>query len=165
MRIAKHVAPLALLCGSVLIAACSADNEVEGDSALQAAAAAVTPAPTAPTISLSQLAGKWNLRAVPESGADTTPTLVVLNATADTTGWTMTLPNQPPVPLRVRISGDTLMTESAEYESARRKGVKVTTRSMMWMQGDSMVGTTIGRYSVAGPDSVLRLRTVGKRAP
>jgi hypothetical protein len=165
MRIAKHIAPLMILCCSVILAACSADNEVEGDSALQASAAAVTPASSAPTISLGQVAGKWNLRAVPEAGTDTTATLAVLTATADTTGWTLTFPNQPPVPVRVRVSGDTLMTESAEYESARRKGVKVTTRSTMRMQGDSMVGTTIGRYNVAGPDSVIRLRTVGKRAP
>ena len=165
MRIAKHVAPIALLCGSALVAACSADHEVEGDSALQAAAAAVTPQPSAPTISLSQLAGTWNLRAVPESGTDTTPTLVTLNATSDTTGWTMTMGNQPPVPLRVRISGDTVMTESEPYESTRRKGVKVTTRGSMRLVGDSIVGTTIARYATAGPDSVLRLRTVGKRAP
>ena len=164
MRIAKHAAPLAALCSSVLFAACSSPDRVEGDSALIAAAAAVTPAPSAPAVSLSQVAGKWNLRAVPESGTDTTPTLVVLNATADTTGWTMVMGNQT-VPLRVRIAGDTIMTESAEYESTRRRGVKVTTRGSMRVMGDSMVGTTIARYASPGPDSVLRLRTVGKRAP
>ena len=164
MRTAKHVAPLAVLCSSVVIAACSGGDKVEGDSALQAAAAAVAPAPSAPTISLSQVAGKWNLRAVPESGTDTTPTNVVLTATADTTGWTMLMGTQT-VPLRVRISGDSVMTESAEYESSRRRGVKVTTRGAMRLVGDSLVGTTIARYAVAGPDSILRLRTVGKRAP
>ena len=164
MRTAKHAAPLAILCSSVLIAACSGDHKVEGDSALQAAAAAVTPAPTPPSISLQRLAGKWNLRAVPESGTDTTPTTVVLNATADTTGWTMTMGTQT-VPLRVRIVGDTILTESDEYESTRRRGVKVTTRGSMRLVGDSIVGTTIARYASPGPDSVLRLRTVGKRAP
>ena len=164
MRIAKHAVPLAALCSSVLIAACSSPDRVEGDSALQAAAAAVTPAPSAPTVSLSQVAGKWNLRAVPESGTDTTPTLVVLNATGDTTGWTMTMGTQT-VPLRVRVAGDTIMTESAEYESTRRRGVKVTTRGSMRLVGDSIVGTTIARYASPGPDSVMRFRSVGKRAP
>lgn len=164
MRIAKHAAPLAILCGSALIVACSGGDKVEGDSALEASAAAVTPPASTPTVSLSQVAGKWNLRAVPETGTDTTPTNVVLNATADTTGWTMVMGTQT-VPLRVRIAGDTIMTESAEYESTRRRGVKVTTRGSMRLVGDSIVGTTIARYGVAGPDSVLRLRTVGKRAP
>jgi hypothetical protein len=164
MRIAKHVAPLAILWSSVLVAACSGGDKVEGDSALQAAAAAVTPAPSTPAVSLSQVAGKWNLRAVPENGTDTSTTLVVLNATADTTGWTMVMGTQT-VPLRVRIAGDTIMTESAEYESTRRRGVKVTTRGAMRLVGDSIVGTTIARYGVAGPDSVITFRTVGKRAP
>ena len=163
MRIAKHVASVALL-GSSLVACSSPDDKAEGDSALEAAAAAVTPPASAPTISLSQVAGKWNLRAVPESGTDTSATNVVLNATADTTGWTMVMGTQT-VPLRVRIAGDTILTESEEYESTRRKGVKVTTRGSMRLVGDSIVGTTTARYSVAGPDSVLRLRTVGKRAP
>lgn len=164
MRIVKQAAPLALLCSSVLIAACTGDHEVEGDSALVAAAEAVTPSPTAPTISLSQVAGTWNLRAVPESGTDTTATQAVLTATSDTTGWTMKIGNGPAVPLTVRVAGDTIMTESAEYESARRRGVKVTSRSAMRLVGDSLVGTTIARYASAGPDSVLTMRTTGKRA-
>ena len=164
MRIVKHAASIAFIGSSFLIGACSSSDRAEGDSALEAAAAAVTPAASTPTISLSQLAGRWNLRAVPEAGTDTTPTNVVLNATADTTGWTMVMGTQT-VPLQVRVVGDTILTESAEYESTRRQGVKVTTRGSMRLVGDSIVGTTIARYSVAGPDSVMRLRTVGKRAP
>ncbi len=163
MRIAKHAAPLAILVGSVLTVACTGDNDVEGDSALIAAAQAVAPTATPPTISLSQVAGTWNLRAVPESGTDTTPTTVVLTATGDTTGWTMTMGNSPAVPLHVRVAGDTIMTESDEYESTRRQGVKVTSRSAVRLVGDSLVGTTIARYSTAGPDSVLRMRVTGKR--
>lgn len=165
MRKVKHAASLAILCGSALIVACTGDHQVEGDSALVAAAEAVTPAPSTPAISLSQVAGKWNLRAVPESGTDTTPTLVVLTATADTTGWTMKIGNAPAVPLHVRVSGDSIMTESEPYESTRRRGVRVTTRGAMRLVGDSLVGTTIARYATAGPDSVLTMRTTGKRAP
>jgi len=165
MRFARHTAILAVTFGTVLTAACNSGDGTPGDSALTAAAEAVTPRPATPTISLSQVAGKWNLRAVPESGTDTTPTNAVLTATSDTTGWTMTIGNAPPVPLRVRVNGDTIMTESAEYESSRRRGVKVTTRGMMRLVGDSLVGTTIARYATPGPDSVMHLRSVGKRAP
>ena len=165
MRLARHIAVLAATFGTVFTTACTSGDDTPGDSALTAAAEAVTPAPATPTISLSQLAGRWNLRAVPESGTDTTPTNAVLTATSDTTGWTMTIGNSAPVPLRVRVNGDTIMTESAEYESTRRRGVKVTTRGAMRLVGDSLVGTTIARYGTPGPDSVMHLRTIGKRAP
>lgn len=165
MRIVKQIAVLAATFGTVLTAGCTSGDDTPGDSALTAAAEAVSPAPAAPTISLSRLAGKWNLRAVPESGTDTTPTNAVLTATSDTAGWTMTIGTAAPVRLRVRVVGDTIMTESDEYESTRRRGVKVTTRGTMRLVGDSLVGTTIARYGTPGPDSVMRFRSVARRAP
>ena len=38
-------------------------------------------------------------------------------------------------------------------------------RDAMRLVGDSLVGTTIARYASAGPDSVMNMRTTGKRAP
>ncbi len=167
MRTSMHLAPLAVTCAIILAACASGDKAAEDSAAAAATATAASDSANRrpANISLAQLAGKWNLRAVPESGSDTTPTLVVLTATADTTGWTMTMPNQPPVPLTVRVSGDSVTTQSAPYQSTRRKGMKVTTQGTMRMQGDSLVGMTIARYTTTGPDSVLRLRSVGKRAP
>ena len=167
MSAARQVTPLAALLCTVVITACAGGGDGAADSAHDSASgtapAASSASGTAP--SLSQMAGKWNLRAVPESGADTTPTNVVLTATADTTGWTMTFPGQPPVPLKVRVSGDSIVTESEPYNSTRRAGVKVRTTGSMRMQGDSIYGITIARYEGAGADSVLRMRTTGKRAP
>lgn len=119
------------------------------------------------TISLADVAGKWNMRAVPEGGGDTTPTTLVLTATADTTGWSIAFPNRSqPVPLRVvAVAGDSIVTETGPYESARRKGVQVRTRGVMRREGDRLVGSTVSRYQTTGADSVLRLRTEATRAP
>jgi hypothetical protein len=124
------------------------------------------PAPTA-TISLADVAGRWNVTSAPESGADTTTTRYVLNAMSDTAGWTITFPNRPqPVAVRVvSVDGDSIMTEAGPFESVRRKGVQVTSRTVFRRDGDRLVGSTRARYASTGADTVLVLRLEGTRAP
>jgi hypothetical protein len=105
------------------------------------------------------------VRAVPESGKDTTPTNYVLTATADTTGWLISFPSGVKVPVHVTISGDSVLGKTGTYPSQRRKGVKVMTENVMRMQGGKLVGVTTAHYQKAGPDSVLRLRTEGTKMP
>ena len=87
---------VAIACSTtLLLAGCSKSDQAAKDSAAAAAAAAAAPAPApAPPppapFSLTEAAGKWQVRAVPESGTDTTSTNYVLTATADTTGWFIT---------------------------------------------------------------------------
>ena len=164
MSTAKQIASLAVACCAAL-AACTSGDDTAADSPAAATAGSDTANRPAATLSLSQLAGTWNMRSVPESGADTTTTLSVIRATADTTGWTQTLPGRQPLPVRIRVSGDSLTTQTGPYESVRRRGVQVTTRGVYRLQGDSLVGVSIARYATTGADSVLRLRSVGKRAP
>jgi len=116
-------------------------------------------------LAAADIAGKWNMRAVPFSG-DTTPTTFVLTATGENDGWTLTFPGRPePVPTRIRFDADSIVTETGPYESVRRKGVQVRTKGVMRLEGDTLVGTTIARYTTQGADSVLMLRTSGVRAP
>lgn len=151
----------ALCCCAAVLAACGKPDTEAADTTAADTTAAAAPAP----LSLSQVAGRWNVRSVPETG-DTTPTISVLNATADTTGWTLTFPNRRPIPTRVvAVGGDSVLTETGPYESARRKGVRVTTRIAWRLEGDRLVGTTVARYVTTGPDSVLLLRSEGTRAP
>ena len=153
-----------LCCCAALLAACGKRDTGAADTVADTVAAAPATAAPAP-LSLSDLAGRWNVRAVPETG-DTTPTTFVLNATADTTGWTMTFPGRRPIQTRVvAVGGDSVLTETGPYESARRKGVRVTTRVAWRLEGDRLVGTSTARYVTTGPDSVLRLRSEGTRAP
>jgi hypothetical protein len=158
MSVVRHVVPLAALCCAVLAACASGDQAADS--------AAVTPdaaTPAAP-ISLAQVAGRWNVRAIPESGTDTTPTMSVLVATPDTTGWTVAVAGGAAQPARVRVSGDSVIVEFGPSPSTRRPGATVTTTSVSRLQGDSLVGTSTSRYST-GADSVVRFRTTATRVP
>ena len=114
-------------------------------------------------LAASDIAGRWNMTAIPFSG-DTTPTRFVLTATGNTDDWTLTFPGRPPVPTRIRFDADSIITEAGPYESVRRKGVQVRTKGVMRLDGDSLVGTSVARYTTQGADSVLHLRTSGTRA-
>jgi len=161
---------VAIACSTTLfLAGCAKSDQAAKDSAAAAAAAAAAapaPAPAPPPpFSLTEAAGKWQLRAVPESGTDTTSTNYVLTATADTTGWLITFPSGVKVPLHVSVSGDSLISKTGTFASQRRKNVKVMTESSFKLQGGKLVGTTIAHYAGAGADSVLRLRTEGTKMP
>lgn len=119
---------------------------------------------TVSSATLRRVAGKWNLVARPTSGRDSTPTRVVLNAMADTTGWTMELGGKI-VPLHVRVDGDSIIATSDQYSSVRRPGVQVRTTNSYRLDGDRLVGTTVAHYLVKGADSVLVLNTTAARAP
>jgi hypothetical protein len=157
------------LSTSLMIAGCAKSEQAAKDSAAAAAAAAPAPAPTpppAPSLSPSDVAGKWNMRSVPESGKDTTPTKFVLTATADTTGWSTAFPSGVKVPQQhVTFSGDSVMTTSGVFPSQRKKGMKVTTDVVLRLQNGKLVGMTTAHYKTSRADSVLRLRTEGTKAP
>jgi hypothetical protein len=153
---------------ALLLAGCAKKDEAVKDSA--AGAAAATPAPAAapapaPALSLADVAGKWQVRSVPETGTDTSATTYVLTATADTTGWMITFPSGVKVPVHVTVSGDSVIQKTGTFASQRRKGVKVMTEGSFKLQNGKMVGTTIAHYSTAGADSVLRLHTEGTKTP
>lgn len=162
-----------LLALLVALAGCSSKDRSASDTAAavtaipdSAAGATMAATPAAPApITLGAVAGRWDMRAVPESG-DTTPTTYVLTATADSTGWMIAFPDRAPVKLRIlSVSGDSIVAESDRYQSVRRRGVQVMTRNTMRLQGDRLVGHTVAHYKTTGPDSVLQLRTEGTRRP
>ena len=153
----------ALLCAVSIIAGCAKPDAAVTDTTT-AVAAAPAMAPAAPmNISLADLAGTWNLVSVPESG-DTTPTRLVLTATADTSGWTEKFANGLTVKAHVMASGDSVVMSAGPYSSVRRKGVQVTTDGTFRKQGDQLVGETVAHYKAKGADSVLKLRVTGTRA-
>ena len=152
----------------LLSGACAKSDQAKTDSAAGAAAApaAATPTPApARTISLGDVAGKWQMRSVPESGKDTSATTYVLTATADTTGWVMAFPSGVKVPVHVMVSGDSVIEKTGTFASQRRKGMKVSTEGAFRLVDGKLVGTTVAHYAKAGADSVLRLRTEGTKAP
>jgi hypothetical protein len=145
----------------VSVIGCS-KSETPADSA----AAAATPVATAPApISLADVAGTWNVKAMNERG-DSTLVTYTLKATADTGGWTMTLADRPPQVVHVlAVAGDSIVTHVPPYESVLRKGVKVETNGVFRLQGGKLVGRTVAHYSVKTADSVRVLVSEGTRAP
>ena len=164
-----NVSRLAIACSTiVLIAACAKSDQAAKDSAAAAAAApppAAAPAPAPAPFSMADAAGKWAVKAVPESGTDTTATTYTLTATADTSGWMINFPSGLKVPLHVMPSGDSLITKTGTFASQRRKGMKVMTETVLRIQGGKLVGTSVAHYTNAGAESVLRLKTEGTKMP
>ncbi len=151
----------AFLCSVAILAGCAKteDRAAADGTAMDTAPA---PAPATPTISLADVAGKWKVRSTDEAGG--TPVETELNATADTSGWTMTVPNRKPVPVRVvAVEGDSIVTESGPFESFIRKGVQVTTRTVNRLEGGKLVGTIEARYTTKSGDSVAIRRSEGTR--
>jgi hypothetical protein len=158
-----------LICAAAILAGCSrpanrsADERAPMDTSAQAGLATqAAPAPAA-TVSLADLAGKWKMRTTDESGGH--PVEAVLNATADSSGWTITAPKRKPVPVRVvAVAGDSIVTESGPYESFILTGVQVTTRNTSRLQDGKLVGVTEAHYALkGGRDSVGRRSSVATR--
>lgn len=122
-------------------------------------------APVGAPLSLADVAGQWNVRAVPETG-EGPATWFVLHANPTPVGWTIRYaPNPEPIPMRVVVvAGDSLVLESAQYLSARRPGSKAISRDVYRLIGGRLVGYSVGRF-LTTPEVVLRLRLEGTRAP
>jgi hypothetical protein len=152
-----------LVCCAIGLAACA---KKEKAPAADSSAMATPPAPApAPAMTLADLAGKWTVKVMPETG-DSTLLTYVLNATADTTGWTMTFPGRAAIPIRVGpVSGDSVVTEAGPYPSALRKGVQVWTHNVTRLKDGKLMGTTVAHYATSKPDSVVNLRSEGTKAP
>ena len=153
-----------LMLGCCAIALLGCNKPKEEPPMESTAAAPEAPAAQAP-IALADIAGKWSMRSMTESG-DSTLVTYELVAAGDTSGWSLNFPKRKPIPMRVvAVAGDSIVTEAGPFESALRKGVKVSTNSVMRLQDGKLVGMTIAHYATSGADSVRNLRIEGTRAP
>ena len=147
----------------LVLAALSACKPAEKPAAEPAMAPA--PAPAAPAaINLADVAGNWTVKTMRE-GSDTVMITYTIAATADTTGWMVTLPGRKPMAMMVSTSGDSVMTSMGPYASVLRKGVQVSTNGSFHLVGGKLVGHMTAHYSVKTADSVVALRTEGEKMP
>lgn len=150
----------ALCCCAVALVACA---KTETPPAKDSTAAAAAPAPA--PLTYADIAGKWAMKTMAE-GSDSVLVSYEMVAGKDSTGWSLTFPNRPAVPVRVlSMAGDSVVTEAGPYESVLRKGVKVSTHSVTRLKDGGLVGTTVAHYTVTGPDSLKNLHTAGTRVP
>lgn len=104
------------------------------------------PAPPAgPT--LADFAGTWQNSSVLVGTPD--PVASTFTGSADGSDWTMTLEGRPPVAMQVSVVGDSLIAQSAEYESVLRPGVMVTVRTASVLRDGMLVGTLLATYKTA----------------
>ncbi len=146
----------------MLLIGCSKPQDAEKPAEV---APAASPAPAEMAqFPLADAAGTWTYVARSATG-DTVLVTAEMMATSDLSGWTITLPGRPPQPIRVTMSGDSLMTAVGPYESVLRKGVQVTTDGVLRMVGGKLIGTSTAHYSVKGADSVRALLVEASRKP
>ena len=150
----------AVVLSAAILAGCGKKDAPPAADSSQA----MMPAPPAP-LALANLAGNWDVDLM---GATSDSILLTyrLTATADTAGWTMSFPNRPDaIPMRVvAVAGDSAIIEAGPYSSALRSGMQVRTVTVMRLEGDQMVSHTAAHYAIGGIDSVVQLRSRGRRA-
>lgn len=134
------------------LSACAAKEEPAADSA----------APAAAMMTVADFAGTWNTLGVLEGSPDTVRS--TMTGTADGI-WTMSLEGRPNIPVTVSISGDSLIAQSAEYESILRKGVQVSVRSAGVMSGGMMTGKLVSTYKTPTGEEVVNGTFTGTRVP
>ena len=145
---------VALVLSLAALTACAPKDEAP------AADQAAVQAPAAPTI--ADLAGNYNVTAI--LGTDTVPSTMTL--TADGAGSTMTLTGRPAVPLTVSMSGDSLVTQSAEYESVLRAGTMVSVRTAAVRAADgTLSGHIVATYKAASGETTANGTMTGTKTP
>lgn len=145
---------LSLVVAVAALAACGPKEQPAADTS----AAAAPP----PGISLSDVAGMWTAK-VMRMDSDSVILTYDLTTSADPTAWTITFPGQPPVAMRPMADGDSIVISAGPYDSALRKGVKVSTNGVLRLVNGELVGTTTAHYDVKTADSVATFRTVATK--
>ena len=111
-------------------------------------------------LSPADVAGTWTVKAMSET-SDSVLVEYELIATATTEGWTINLPNRPPIALMVQFAGDSVTMQAGAFESVLRPGVQVSgTESVARLADGKLMGTTVARYA---DNSERRLRLEGTR--
>lgn len=144
----RRLAPVVALA---LLTACAPKDEAP-------AAAAAPPAPT-----LADFAGTWQVSSVLPNSP--TPIASTMTGTADPASWTMSLEGRPNIALTVSVAGDSLIGQTAEYESILRKGVMVTVRTASVKTASGLSGNLVATYKTASGTEVVNGTMTATKAP
>lgn len=142
-----------------LLVACSPKKDAASDTT-----AATTPAPAmAEGPKVADFAGTWQMTNT-LVGVEK-PVMGTLVGSADGNTWTLSLEGRPNVAVQASMAGDSLITQTAEYESVLRKGVMVTVRTAAVMSGGAMTGNMVATYKTPTGTEVVNGTVAATRAP
>lgn len=140
------------------LAACGGAKDAPADTSAMATTPAMAAAPT-----LASFAGTWNMTStLVGTEKPVTSTLV---GSPDGATWTMSLEGRPNVAVQSSIVGDSLIGQTAEYESVLRKGVMVTVRTASVLKDGMLMGNMVATYKTPKGEEVVTGTTSGTRAP
>ncbi|MGI9182120.1 MAG: hypothetical protein ACR2H9_16700 [Longimicrobiaceae bacterium] len=140
----------AVLCSLILVACGTRDEE----PAAGAEAVAATP-------SIADFAGTWSNVVTLEGVDEPVPSTMSGSAAGD--DWTMSLRDRENIPVQVHMKGDSLIGQSAEYESILRPGVMVDVRTASVLRDGELVGNVVATYRTANGEEQVRGTIRGTR--
>lgn len=135
---------IAAVVAAVLLTACGNGEQ----SAPEAAATA-----EAEPASLADFAGAWQYEVTLVGVEEPVPVTVTGSAEGD--DWTMDLEGRPGIPLLVSVAGDSLISQSAEYESVLRPGVTASVRTASVLRDGGLVGNALVTYRTAAGEELV----------
>jgi hypothetical protein len=128
---------------SIILVACGTPPDQ------QQAAEPASPA----ALTLADFAGTWETTATLE-GVDE-PVRSTMTGSTSGDDWTLAFADRPGIPLAVSVQGDSLISESAEYESVLRPGVMVTVRTVAVLQDGDLIGRMVATYRTANGEQLV----------
>jgi prolipoprotein diacylglyceryltransferase len=144
---------LTAILGALILVACGTRDD-EPAAGAEAVAA---------TSSLAQFAGAWSNAVTLEGVGEPVPS--TMSGSAAGNDWTMSLPDRENISIQVHMKGDSLIGQSAEYESILRPGVTVDVRTASVLRDGGLVGNVLATYRTPNGEEQVRGTMRGTRAP
>jgi hypothetical protein len=140
----------AVLCALILVGCGRRDEE---------------PAPgaeaVAATSSMAQFAGTWSNMVTLEGVNELVPSTMSGSAAGD--DWTMSLRDRENIAVRTHLKGDSLIGQSAEYESILQPGVMVDVRTASVLRDGGLIGNVVATYRTTNGEQQVRGTIRGTR--
>jgi hypothetical protein len=121
------------------------------------------PQAVAEATSIARFAGTWSGTVTLEGVDEPVTTTMTGGAAGD--DWTMSVPDRESIPLRVHVSGDSLITQSEEYESILRPGVTARVRTASVLRNGEMAGSVLVTYITPDGQEQVRGTVRSTRVP
>ena len=121
------------------------------------------PQAVAEATSIAHFAGTWS-GTVTLEGVDE-PVTTTMTGSAAGDDWTMSVPDRENIPLRVHLSGDSIVAQSETYESILRPGVTAQVRTASVLRNGEMVGSVLVTYIMPDGQEQVRGTVRSTRVP